>query len=90
MDSERSEHGWIVHGTADRHQHFLSTLNGLLARMGRTDVEVFSHKTVNGNAVVVSRGFDTRDLVSYWNDPEEVSLKRDAKLLWTWARTPEN
>ena len=53
-------------------------------------MEVFSHKTVNGHAVVVSRGFDTRDLMSYWNDPEEVSLKRDAKLLWTWSRTPEN
>lgn len=30
------------------------------------------------------------DLMSYWNDPDEVSLKSDAKLLWTWSRTPEN
>ena len=75
---------WITTGSSTL------TLNGLLARMWRTDVEVFSHKTVNGHAVIVSRGFDTRDLVSYWNDPEEVSLKRDAKLLWTWAQTPES
>jgi hypothetical protein len=85
------DHHWLFDfdGTDERHQHFLSTIKGLLARMGHTDVEVFSRKTVNGHAVVVSRGFDTRELMRYWSDPEEVSLKRDAKLLWTWARTPE-
>ena len=48
------------------------------------------HWLFDGHAVIVSRGFDPSQLMSYWSDPEEVSLKQDAKLLWTWAKTPEN
>lgn len=48
-----------------------------------TELEPEVHKTPNGYAVVVSRGFDTRDLLSRY---EFVELKRDDMLCLKWLR----
>lgn len=49
-------------------------------------VHVSHHSTPNGHAVVVDRGFDTRDLLSKW---ENVELKRDAMLCVRWMYNRE-
>lgn len=46
------------------------------------DVEVTPRKTPNGYAVVVGRGFDTRELLSRWVN---VELKRDGMLCVDWG-----
>lgn len=46
-----------------------------------SSVEVIPHKTPNGYAVVVGRGFDTRKLLSKWKN---VELKRDDMLCVDW------
>lgn len=43
--------------------------------------------TPNGYAVIVSRGFDTRELLERWGDV--VELKRDALLCIDWMTNPE-
>lgn len=48
-----------------------------------TELEPEVHKTPNGYAVVVSRGFDTRDLLSRY---PFVELKRDDMLCYKWMR----
>lgn len=47
-----------------------------------SDFEVIPHKTPNGYAVVVGRGFDTRELLSRWVN---VELKRDDMLCVDWG-----
>lgn len=49
--------------------------------------EVIHYETMNGYAVVVPHGFDTRDLLSKWNKEETiVEVKRDGMLLLDWER----
>lgn len=45
------------------------------------------HKTPNGYAVVVNRGFDTRELLAKWKN---VELKRDDLLCIDWKTREEN
>ena len=51
-------------------------------------IEINAHKTVNGYAVVIDHGFDTRALMKKWAD-RGVSLKRDDMLLIKWDVAPE-
>ena len=44
-------------------------------------VEISTQKTVNGYAVIVSHGFDTRNLLKKWSD---VELKRDDYICCFW------
>lgn len=46
-------------------------------------IEVVKHKTPNGYAVIVSHGFDTRELLAKWKD---VGLKRDDLLCIEWSK----
>ena len=46
------------------------------------DTEVTLHDTPNGYAVIVSKGFDTRNLLSKWKN---VELKRDDLLCVDWG-----
>lgn len=39
------------------------------------DMEITYHETPNGYAIIVSRGFDTRELLNKWS--ENVTLKKD-------------
>lgn len=49
--------------------------------------EVIHYETMNGYAVVVPHGFDTRDLLSKWNKEETiVEVKRDGMLLLDWRQ----
>lgn len=43
--------------------------------------KVETYNTINGFAVGVEHGFDTRKLLEKWSD---VELKRDDLLLWDW------
>ena len=44
-------------------------------------IEISTQKTVNGYAVIVSHGFDTRNLLKKWSD---VELKRDDYICCFW------
>lgn len=44
-------------------------------------VEISTQKTVNGYAVIVNHGFDTRNLLKKWSD---VELKRDDYICCFW------
>lgn len=47
--------------------------------------EIVHYETVNGYAVIVPHGFDTRGLLSKWNKEETiVEVKRDGMLLLDW------
>lgn len=43
------------------------------------DVEITYHETLNGYTIIVSRGFDTRELLNKWS--ENVTLKKDDLVL---------
>lgn len=45
------------------------------------------YKTPNGYAVIVEHGFDTRELLSKWN--QLVTPKRDSMLCYTWRKKDE-
>mgnify|MGYP003362287058 CR=1 FL=1 len=44
-------------------------------------IEILTQKTVNGYAVIISHGFDTRNLLKKWSD---VELKRDDYICCFW------
>lgn len=80
-------------GTTEQLPEFLSDLQKAVeetsSKQGKTlDVEVETHKTPNGYAVVVSRGFMTEELLKKWSKSETgeelVSLKRDDFLCVKW------
>lgn len=48
----------------------------------KSPLTVEVHKTPNGFAVIVDRGFDTRELLKKWKD---VTLKRDDLLCCDWV-----
>jgi len=49
--------------------------------------EIFHYETMNGYAVIVPHGFDTRDLLAKWNKEETiVEVKRDGMLLLDWEK----
>ena len=49
------------------------------------DVEITYHETLNGYAIIVSRGFDTRELLNKWS--ENVTLKKDDLVLRQHGQT---
>ena len=49
------------------------------------DVEITYHGTPNGYAIIVSRGFDTRELLNKWS--ENVTLKKDDLVYRHWGQT---
>lgn len=51
-------------------------------------IEIDIHKTINGYAVIVNHGFDTRRIMEKWKS-KGVELKRDDMLLVAWDKTPE-
>ena len=57
---------------------FLDDVRGYLPN----DVETTLHVTPNGHAIVVDRGFDTRELLAKWKN---VELKRDDMLCVSWT-----
>lgn len=49
--------------------------------------EIVHYETMNGYAVIVPHGFDTRELLSKWNKEETiVEVKRDGMLLLDWKK----
>ena len=49
--------------------------------------EVIHYETMNGYAVIVPHGFDTRELLAKWNKEETiVEVKRDGMLLLDWRK----
>lgn len=52
------------------------------------DVEVVKHKTPHGYAIVVSHGFDTRELMEVLKQTDiDITLKRDDLLCVYWKQT---
>lgn len=52
----------------------------------RPEINIVPHKTPNGYAVVVDQRFDTRELLSKWDN---VELKRDDLLCVAWDKKAE-
>ena len=49
--------------------------------------EIVHYETMNGYAVIVPHGFDTRGLLAKWNKEETiVEVKRDGMLLLDWNK----
>lgn len=49
--------------------------------------EIIHYETMNGYAVIVPHGFDTRELLAKWNKEETiVEVKRDGMLLLDWGK----
>ena len=52
------------------------------------DVEIERHKTPHGYAIIVSHGFDTRQLIDHWEQLHiDITLKRDDLLCVSWRQT---
>lgn len=79
---------------AKEHKWFFDfdSKDGDLLKKFKTDIRelggyeklITTYSTINGYAVVVENGFDTRKLLDKWSD---VELKRDDLVLWHWDIT---
>lgn len=56
-------------------------LQDLKSYSGLEESQIQTHKTPNGHAIVIDRGFDTRQLLDKWSN---VELKRDSFLCIKW------
>ena len=65
----------------DEEPHHIHGFISDIYKIAPTDTEVTLHDTPNGYAVIVSKGFDTRSLLSKWKN---VELKRDDMLCVDW------
>ena len=79
---------------AKEHKWFFDfdSKDGDLLKKFKTDIRelggyeklITTYSTINGYAVIVENGFDTRKLLDKWSD---VELKRDDLVLWHWDIT---
>ena len=67
--------------TEDKLEEFINDIKD--CDKASTPLEIEVHKTPNGHAVIVSRGFDTRELMKKWNST--VELKKDEMLCVDWT-----
>lgn len=77
----RKQSKWLFDFDEELHllNDFVKEVRGNLP----SSVHVVPHQTPNGYAVVVDRGFDTRELLEKWPN---VELKRDDMLCVNWLK----
>lgn len=66
----------------DEEPHHIHGFISDIYKFAPTDIEVTLRDTPNGYAVIVSKGFDTRNLLFKWKN---VELKRDDLLCVNWG-----
>lgn len=72
------EHKWLFDCDFDDVHSMNAFERDVRKNFSRAEDEIFRFKTMNGYALVVPQGFDTRSLLSCW---PTVELKRDGMLL---------
>lgn len=63
-------------------QNLDSFINDITQAGSLTISEIECYPTINGQAVITSHGFDTREVLNKWNT---VTLKRDGMLLINYS-----
>lgn len=78
-----AERKWLFDfdDTEDKLEEFINDIKEYDKASVPLEIEI--HKTPNGHAVIVSRGFDTRELMNKWN--ATVELKKDEMLCVDWT-----
>lgn len=78
---------WLFDFDNENYQKLVEFKKDIQKIINDDKCEITHYKTVNGYAVVVSHGFDTRELLSKWNEEETiVEVKRDGMLLLDWKK----
>ena len=82
-----AERKWLFDfdDTEDKLEEFINDIKDCDKASVPLDIEI--HKTPNGHAVIVSRGFDTRELMKKWSST--VELKKDEMLCVDWTDRKE-
>ena len=78
-----AERKWLFDfdDTEDKLEEFINDIKEYDKASVPLEIEV--HKTPNGHAVIVNRGFDTRELMKKWS--ATVELKKDEMLCVDWT-----
>lgn len=77
-----TEKKWLFDFDVNSVDACVDFMSDVIQYSGLTANDVKAYKTPNGFAVVVERGFDTRELMKKWQG--KVELKRDDVLLIMW------
>lgn len=77
------EHKWFFDFDS-KDRKLLRKFQEDIQELGGYKKSITTYSTINGYAVAVENGFDTRKLLEKWSD---VELKRDDLLLWHWDTT---
>lgn len=85
LSKNRAESKWLFDydDSFDNLSDFLEDVEHYSKNKQGQSVECETYRTPNGHAVVVSRGFDTRELLAKW---ENVDLMRDGMLCVKWMQ----
>lgn len=75
---------WLFDFDCDNEVLVDEFIKDVLTFSGLAENQVQCFKSPNGFAIIVSRGFDTRELLTKWKDM--VSLKRDDMLILDWQK----
>ena len=78
---------WLFDFDSDDYKNMLEFKEDIHKIIKCDKQEIVHYETMNGYAVIVPHGFDTRDLLEKWNQEETiVEVKRDGMLLLDWGR----
>ncbi len=78
---------WLFDFDSDDYKNMLEFKEDIHKIIKGDKQEIVHYETMNGYAVIVPHGFDTRDLLAKWNKEETiVEVKRDGMLLLDWNR----
>ncbi|AIX12550.1 hypothetical protein WRP3_047 [Lactococcus phage WRP3] len=78
---------WLFDFDSDDYKNMLEFEEDIHKIIQGDKREIVHYETMNGYAVIVPHGFDTRDLLAKWNKEETiVEVKRDGMLLLDWNR----
>ena len=78
---------WLFDFDSDDYKNMLEFKEDIHKIIGVDKQEIVHYETMNGYAVIVPHGFDTRGLLAKWNKEETiVEVKRDGMLLLDWSR----
>ena len=78
---------WLFDFDSDDYKNMLEFEEDIHKIIQGDKREIIHYETMNGYAVIVPHGFDTRYLLAKWNKEETiVEVKRDGMLLLDWNR----
>ena len=78
---------WLFDFDSDDYKNMLEFKEDIHKIIGVDKQEIVHYETMNGYAVIVPHGFDTRGLLAKWNKEETiVEVKRDGMVLLDWNK----